>query len=109
MKRVKGSFALGGAVCLVMSLAACGAERTPERFCETMDQHKDRYLTAMADASDQAGQGTLSGTVGGISQAIAAMSDLNQMWEDLAEAAPDDIRTDVEGSSNLCGHLGECC
>jgi hypothetical protein len=61
-----------------------------------MQKHKDRYLLAMSDATKQVQKGDTTGVVGGLAATISALGDIQRMWEELAEVAPEDIRADVE-------------
>lgn len=61
-----------------------------------MDEHKERYLDAWAEADQQASSGRALGVLEGIATGIGAMGDLAQMWEALAEVAPEEIREDTE-------------
>lgn len=79
-----------------MVLAGCGSERSPEAFCGTMDKHKERYLAAMDSATESLESGTAGGALAGLGGGLAAISDLQAMWEELADVAPEDIRVDVE-------------
>lgn len=87
---------LGLALLLVLPLAACGDGRSPEAFCSTMETHKERYLAATDVALGNVERGDELGLLAGGAQMITAIGDLQVMWKDLAEVAPDDIRTDVE-------------
>lgn len=73
---------------LVFALTACGSasSRSVEAYCNTMVKHRDRYLTAMDNTGD------LSGLIG----AAGAIGDLKIMWDEMAEVAPEDIRSDTE-------------
>lgn len=91
--RWASAIALGLASGLV--LTSCSAARTPETFCGVMDKHKVRYEEAMAAATKKVGGQDLAGMLGGLTEAISALGDLQVMWEDLVDAAPDDIQKDV--------------
>lgn len=86
MKRIVAFIAL---TTLIIGLTACGSEasgRSVEAYCNTMVKHRDRYLTAMGNTND------LSGLIG----AAGAIGDLKSMWNELADAAPNEIRSDTE-------------
>lgn len=76
-------------VLLTGLLTACGPTRSIESYCDVMLDHKDRFVSATQEAS------TVD-PISGIVTLIAAMGDLNRMWEEAAEVAPEDIQTDVE-------------
>jgi len=61
-----------------------------------MQKHKDRYLQAMGDAQKAVDQGDAAGVVGGLAETISALGDIQRMWDELAQVAPEEIRTDVE-------------
>lgn len=85
-------------IILVLScvLAGCGAERSPAAFCGVMDKHKERYLVAMDASTQSLESGTAGGALAGLGEGLAAISDLQAMWKELADVAPDEIRVDVE-------------
>ena len=49
----------------------------------------------MAQATKNVDQGDVLGMVGGLAQAASALGDLQVMWDELAEASPDEIVKDV--------------
>lgn len=62
-----------------------------------METHKDRYLQATDAALGEVQRGDGAGLLlAGSAQMVTALGDLQVMWKDLAEVAPDDIRSDVE-------------
>lgn len=77
-------------------LGSCGAPRSPEIFCDVMDKHRQRYEAATTEALESLETGDLEGLLGGGTQMVAALGDLQMMWDELAEVSPDEIRTDVE-------------
>lgn len=81
---------------LLTSLSACSAPRTPEGFCSVVDKHRQRYEAAMSDAQSVLQGGDATSLVAGLAKVISAVGDLQIMWNDLADAAPEDIRSDVE-------------
>lgn len=83
-------------VVAAVALSGCSAARTPKTFCATMDEHRVRYEQAMGEAQSILGSGDLAGLVGGVTRAASALGDIQLMWDDLVEVAPDDIRADVE-------------
>jgi hypothetical protein len=83
-------------VLLPATLSGCGTERSAKAYCDTMQKHKDRYLSAMADATKQVEKGDAAGVVGGLAGTVSALGDIQRMWEDLAKVAPEEIRPDVE-------------
>lgn len=90
MKRIGKALALSAVAILVSSgLSACSA-RSIEAYCEVMSKHKERYVSAMNEAS-QANNPLI-----GLTGAIAALGDINTMWEEAAKVAPEEIETDIE-------------
>lgn len=90
-----------GAVGLALVLAGgllsgCSSGRSVDAYCGVLEKHKDRYVTAMAEATDVMGAGSLEGLLGGMTQAISALGDLNTMWAEASKVAPEEIATDVE-------------
>lgn len=81
--------AAGLAGLLVLSVAACTPTRSVAAYCSTVQQHKQRYLAAMNNASS-------AGSLTGLLEAGTAIGDLKSMWDDLAKVAPADIQTDSE-------------
>jgi len=61
-----------------------------------MDNHKDRHLTAMRAATDSLESETTGGSLAGIGGGLVAIGDLQMMWEELADLAPDDISPDID-------------
>lgn len=84
------------ALTAALVLTACGDGRSPAAFCDTMAEHRERYTAAMHSAQGQVGQGDAAGLLGGTVQAFTALADLQVMWNELAEVAPEEIRVDVE-------------
>lgn len=78
------------------ALSGCGTQRSVKAYCDTMQTHKDRYLQAMSDATEQVRKGDTAGVVGGLAESISALGDIQKMWDELAQVAPDEIRPDVE-------------
>lgn len=78
------------------TLSGCGSSRSVEAYCATMDMYKQRYVSAMSEANGNVAQGDVGGVLGGLAQAVSALADLQKMWDELADVAPDDIRPDVE-------------
>ena len=74
---------------LILTGAGCANSRSTAAYCAAMEKHKSRYLSAMDTA-------TAAGGLGSLVQAAGAVGDLKVMWKDMAEAAPDDIRSDTE-------------
>ena len=91
--RPRGAIVAIAATLACVLTAGCGAGRSVESFCSTMDEHKTRYLGAMGQANQALEGGDL---LGGGAQAVSALGDLQRMWEDLAKVAPSDITSDVE-------------
>ena len=86
------------AVTLALSVLVSGCAaggRTPKAFCDTLDKHRVQYETAMAEAQQAVSDGGIAGLFGGATKAVSAITDLQLMWEDLAEVAPDEIAGDV--------------
>jgi hypothetical protein len=82
------------------TLSGCGTGRSVQAYCNTMQNHKDQYLQAMADATKQVKKGSGAGIVGGLTESISALGDIQGMWDELVQVAPDDIRPDVESVRN---------
>lgn len=92
-RRPRASFRLiagGAALSLIAGVTACAAPRSLEAYCGVIEEHKDRYLGAMSEVN--AAADPLSGLAG----MVSALGDLSRMWEEAADAAPEEIRTDVE-------------
>jgi hypothetical protein len=82
---------VGLGVALVLSvpfLAACGAERSTEAFCEAYNDEKDKYL-------EQYGGEPADGWAA-VGNLVGAMSAWVPMFDRMAEHAPEEIRADVE-------------
>lgn len=75
---------------IAIALSGCGQERSAEAFCQTMEEHKQAYLSQMEGAG---------ASLEGIVSAAGAIGDLKIMWQDLAKVAPEEIRSDVESVS----------
>lgn len=88
--------ALGAALLVVPFLAGCGSDRSPEAFCEVMDTHRERYGDSTSEALRLMEGGDMAGLLGGSVGMVQALGDLQLMWDDLVDVAPDDIRGDVE-------------
>ena len=71
---------------LGLGVTACTPTRSVESYCAVMEEHKERYLTATDTAR---AAGPLSGTV----QMASAMADLQAMFRQAAEVAPEEIAT----------------
>ena len=93
---MKARHAAAGIAVVSVLVAGCGSGRSPERFCAVMDKHKDRYLTAMSAAANSLESETTGGTLAGIGGGLVAIGDLQVMWEELADVAPEEISPDVE-------------
>lgn len=88
-----GAILLGGTTAACSSVPGIGDGRSVEKYCAVMEKHKDRYETAMAEAS--ASDDFLTGGA----QALSALGDLNQMWSELSDVAPDEIRVPVAAAA----------
>ena len=77
------------ATATLTSLTGCTSSRSVEGYCSTMEEHKTSYLAQMQGAAD-------SGDLSGIFQAVGAVGDLKIMWTELADVAPEEIRSDTE-------------
>lgn len=75
---------------MCVGLGACSAPRSVEAYCDVVAEHKERYVTAMSNVNST--DDPLSGLAG----TVSALGDLSRMWEEAADVAPDDIRSDVE-------------
>lgn len=63
--------------------------RSSKNYCAVVAKHKDRYLSAMSAASS-------TNAITGLLSAIGAIGDLQNMWTELAQVAPEEIRVDTE-------------
>lgn len=91
---VRGAGAAVAAVLVLIS--ACGSGRSVEAYCSVLEEHKTQYLERFDEANEQLADETLEGFVSGLAGGMGAIGDLQQMWEELAEVAPEEIRADVE-------------
>lgn len=99
MKHVRYPTVIAFSVTLALipgMLSGCGTGRSTQAYCDTMQKHKERYVQAMADATKQMQKGDTAGVVGGLAESISALGDIQRMWDELAQVAPEDIRPDVE-------------
>ncbi|WP_159620915.1 hypothetical protein [Ruania rhizosphaerae] len=78
-------------------LTGCSDGRSVGAFCEVHDTHRDRYLASM----DVANGNLESDPVLGLLQGGSAIADLANMWHELAEVAPEEIRSDTERVAEL--------
>lgn len=85
--------------CLLLS--SCGQSRSAENYCSVLASHRERYLAAMGSAQGSVSSQDALAALGGLAQAASALADLQQMWTDLAEVAPDEIRTDTEAVRDI--------
>lgn len=77
-------------LCVPVGVAAgCGNQRSVENYCSTMVKHRDRYLTSMNDAGK-------SDVLSGLAKGLSAVADLRDMWKEMADVAPEEIRVDTE-------------
>jgi hypothetical protein len=60
-----------------------------------MEKHKARYLQAMGQANSEISGGDVGGALTGLAGGVAAIGDLTQMWDELADVAPEEISADV--------------
>lgn len=94
-RTLRGTTGIAAALLLAGSLAGCsGDSGSVEAFCGVIAEHKTDYVDAMKTATDAADP------VSGLLGAISAMGNLTVMWAELAEAAPADIRAEVETVSD---------
>jgi hypothetical protein len=82
-----------GALALV---AGCSSGRSPEAYCSVYEKHKQRFIDAMGEAQSSMDSSDDLGVVVGLAQTAGALGDLQRMWEELADVAPEDIQQDVE-------------
>jgi hypothetical protein len=75
-------------VLAVPFLAACGAERSTEAFCEAYNEEKDAYLAKYGGEPADGWEA--------IGNLVGAMSAWVPMFDRMAEHAPEEIRADVE-------------
>lgn len=82
---------IGAAMSMLLTggLTACGPTRSVESYCDVMAEHKDRFVTATQEAAT-------TDPISSLATLITTMGDLNRMWEEAAEVAPEEIQTDVE-------------
>lgn len=92
------SVAKGAGVLTTLSLllVSCGSVRSPEAFCGALDQHGERFQAGMGSAAQSLESGKAGEAIAGIGGGLAAIADLQSMWEELADVAPEEIRVDVE-------------
>jgi hypothetical protein len=88
------------AVLAATLLVGCSS-RSVEAFCDTLEEHKQRYLGAMDSAATQMESGETLDVLGGLFKGAVAIAAIQPMWEDLAKVAPDEIQTDVEAIRDL--------
>jgi hypothetical protein len=84
------------ALLVVAGLGGCAQSRSPDAFCEVMAEHRDRYEVATSSAIAAVEGGDAAGLITGTAGMIAALGDLQLMWDELADVAPDEIVADVE-------------
>lgn len=93
-------------LCVVLGLSACSSPNPPsataaassansavQRFCKIVAEHKDRYERAMSAAQS-------TNELANLVVVASALGDLKTMWSDLADAAPPEIKTDVEATKD---------
>ncbi|MEZ0579856.1 hypothetical protein [Nocardioides sp. MH1] len=90
---VRTSMLVAVVVLVAGGVAGCDDGRSTDAFCDTLNKHKDRYLTSMDAASGAIDDGD---ALAGLVQAASAIGDISQMWTELAEVAPEEIRVDTE-------------
>lgn len=73
----------------VLVLSGCAVKGSMEQYCETLASHRESYLQAMGAATDPS---SAADVLGGVS----AIGDLKSMWREMAEVAPEEIRSDTE-------------
>ncbi len=89
--RLRASMSATAAVLtMIAMLTACTQTRSVDSYCAVIAEHKERYLNAMDQVNASADP------VAGIAGVIAALGDLQRMWDEAAQVAPDEIRADVE-------------
>ncbi len=74
---------------LVVLLSGCAENRSVEAYCNTLERHKQSYLQAMEAAAEPSNAADVLG-------GIAAIGDLTSMWREMADVAPEEIRSDTE-------------
>lgn len=84
------------AIALAATTAACGQSRSAEAFCAVVKTNQDRFTATMTHAVSSVQSGQTGEVVGGVAEMIGALGDLQTMWHDLADVAPEQIQTDVE-------------
>lgn len=91
---IRRAFALGlVGTTLLATLTACSPSRSLEAYCSVIEEHKERYINAMAAATGG------EDLIGGIMQAVSAIGDIGQMWKEAAKVAPEEISADVEATA----------
>lgn len=75
--------ALTSATGLALILTACGGGGSTEAYCDVIADHKDEYLSVTSQGDPFSGLLAGAGTIG-------------PMWTNAADAAPGDIKDDVE-------------
>lgn len=61
-----------------------------------MEEHKQRYLSTMDQATESIASDDSLTALSGLAQGYGAIADLAIMFEEMAEVAPEEIRTDTE-------------
>ncbi|MBT8162582.1 MULTISPECIES: hypothetical protein [Arthrobacter] len=87
--KIRGLAAAGIVVGLVMT-TGCSSPRSVQAYCAAMEKHKSLYLSAMnVDPNSK-------NPLDGLLNAASAIGDLKSMWKDMADVAPEEIRSDTE-------------
>lgn len=95
-RSLKSRAAIGLTSLALMALPGCGNERSVEAFCGVHDEYKARYLAAFEAFDPEASGPEVIANLLGIGSVIG---DLANMWEKLAQVAPDDISAEVDSVS----------
>jgi hypothetical protein len=77
-------------------VAACGAERSTEAFCETLSSEKQRILEQFEVASQPKSGDQFLELIGGLGASVQALGELRTYFDKLADVAPEEIRSEAE-------------
>lgn len=90
--------ALPAVTALVLTmLTGCSDGRSVAAYCDVHATYEERYETSMSEAIEMFGDDP----VGAVAQGGTAISDLANMWHELADVAPEEIRSDTERIAEL--------
>ena len=79
-----------------VALAGCSDGRSVEAYCAVVAEHKEEYLSLMGQANGMLETQSAEGALGGLFTAANAMSSIRVMFKEMADVAPEEIRTETE-------------